>query len=276
MGDKPEFEHIGRVIEDEVRIDASPEEVYRAWTDPEAIAAWFVGRMEGTFEPGETVTWHWDTEGPGMSQRVVVAEPPHRIVTAMELPQGVSYLEVTMEQDGGETVLRLVQSGFGDGPEWDDQCDAMLSGWMIALAILKLFAERYFGRRRREIVVLADAPFEKDEALALQRSEGGLARWLTRSGTPGAAVGEPVRLVLENGETLTGTVLRATPQETVWSWEEIDGVLELKAFREPSWGSKVGVRISSWLEDASDLAEIEEWMRTAVGKLASVLAEGVG
>ncbi len=275
MSENEEFQHTGRMIRDEVRIEAPPEAIYRAWSDPDFVTGWFVGRMEGRMEAGETVTWRWDDAGPGMTQRVVVADPPHRLVTAMELPQGVSYLEITIEQEGGHSVVRLVQSGFGTGPEWDDQYEAMLSGWLIALAILKFFAERYFGRKRTEIVVLGDAPFEPDQLLALQRTEGGLARWLTRSGSPGAG-GESVRLVLADGRTLSGTVLRNTSNEAVWSWDEIDGVLELKAFREPRWGSKVGLRVSSWARDAAELADIESLLSRAVGKLTEVLAQAAG
>jgi uncharacterized protein YndB with AHSA1/START domain len=271
MSEGKEFEHRGRTIRDEIRIDASPENIYRAWADPDMITAWFVGRMEGRMEVGETVTWHWDDPSPGMSQRVLVAEPPHRLVTEMELPHGVSYLEVTIEQEGGHTVLRLVQSGFGEGPDWDDEYEGMLSGWMVALAILKFFAERYLGRRRREIVVLGDAPFDREEVVTLQRSESGLGKWLTRSGDPGRHVGDPDRLVLEDGTTLTGTVLRTTSFETLWSWDEIEGVLEIKAFRSAGWGSKVGLRVSSWIEDAAELADLEGWATRAVEKLTAAL-----
>lgn len=272
MSEPTEFEHTGRVIRDQMRIAAPPEQVYEAWSDPATIRAWFVGRAEGRMEPGETVTWSWDEEGPGMSQRVLVAEPPHRLVTAMELPLGVSVLEVVIEPEGeGHSVLRLVQSGFGEGPDWDDQYDSMLSGWMLALGVLRFFLERYVGRKRREILVLRDAPFDREAVLELQRTEGGLARWLTRSGAPGTSVGEPVRVVLENGRTLTGTILRNTPQETLWSWDEIEGVVEMKAFRTAAWGSQVGVRISSWIEDVAQLADLEGWLATAVGRLVGVL-----
>lgn len=268
-----EFEHTGRVIRDEIRIDAAPDVVYRAWTDPEWVTSWFVGRMKGRMEIGETVTWAWDDGGPGMSQRVLVADPPHRLVTAMELPLGVSYLDVTIEQDGRDSIVRLVQSGFGAGPEWDDQYESMLSGWMVALAILKFFVKRYRGRKRKEIVVLSKATFDPQEMRTLQRTESGLKKWLTRSGAPGDAVGEPVRLVLEDGTTLSGTVLRNTPQETLWSWDEVEGVFELKAFRTPDWGSRVGIRVSSWMEDAADLVDLEGWLTTAVEKLVELLIE---
>lgn len=274
MSEQPEFEHTGRVIRDEIRVDASPDVVYEAFTDPEALTSWFVGRMTGHMEPGETVEWFWDSTGTGMTQHVLVADAPHRLVTRMDLPQGVSYLEVTVEQVDGHSVLRLVQSGFGSGSDWDDQYEGMLSGWMVALGVLKFFVERYFGRPRREILVLGDAPFDQDEVLRLQRTETGLARWLTRSGAPGKTVGEPVRLVLENGQTLTGTVLRNTAWETLWSWDEIEGVVEIKAFRGAHWGSKVGIRISSWLEDLSELSDLEGWLKAVVGTLVDVLSQG--
>ncbi len=271
MSEQENVEHTGRVIRDEMRIAAPAEAVYRAWADPDLITAWFVGRMDGRMEEGETVSWYWDSTGTGMSQGVVVAEPPHRLVTAMELPQGVSYLEVTIEQEEGFSVLRLVQSGFGEGPDWDDQYEGMVSGWMVALGILKFFLERYAGRKRREILVLGDAPFERERMLDLQRTESGLARWLTRSGAPGKMVGEPVRLVLEDGKTLTGTVLRNTKYETLWSWDEIEGVVEIKAFRGAYWGSKVGIRISSWMEDLTELADMEGWLGKVVERLTGVL-----
>jgi uncharacterized protein YndB with AHSA1/START domain len=274
MSATAEHEHTGRIIRDEVRIAASPEDVYRAWSDPASVTGWFLGRMEGRMEPGEEITWYWSDDGPGMRHRVLVAEPPRRLVTRMDLPRGPSDLEITIEEDGPHSIVRLTQSGLGEGPEWDDECEAMLSGWMIALAILKFFAERYLGRRRREIVILADAPFDREEALELQRSEAGLARWLTRSGAPGQTTGEPVRLVLPDGRALTGSVLRATAQETAWSWDEIEGVLEIKAFRGARWGSKVGVRVSSWMKDATDLVDVEGLLTTAVEKLVALLADG--
>lgn len=272
MTEPTEIRHQGRVIRDEIRIEAPAEAVYRAWADPQAITGWFVGRMEGAMEAGETVTWCWDDSDSGMSQRVVVADEPHRIVTEMRLPQGLSVLEVTIEQDGGHSVVRLVQSGFGTGPEWDDQFEGMLSGWMIALGLLKHFLERYRDRTRREIVILSDATYDPERVRGLQRTEQGLGEWLSTSGSPGDAVGDPVRITLENGRTLTGTVLRNTGSETLWSWEEIDGVIELKAFRSAGWGSKIGLRVSSWIEDATELADLEQFLRVAVARMVEAVS----
>jgi len=43
-------------------------------------------------------------------QWVLVADAPHRLVTAMDLPQGVSYLGVTIEQQEGHAVLTQAAS----------------------------------------------------------------------------------------------------------------------------------------------------------------------
>ena len=52
MSENEVFEHTGRVIRDEIRIAAPPEAIYKAWSDPDSVTAWFVSRME----VGETVT----------------------------------------------------------------------------------------------------------------------------------------------------------------------------------------------------------------------------
>jgi len=205
MSDDRRFEHTGRGIRDEIRIDAPAETVYRAWADPEVISSWFVKRMAGRAEEGETIEWFWDEEsGPGVTHEVVLAEAPHHLVTRMALPHGASYLEITIEQEEGYSVVRLVQSGFGEGPEWDEQYEAMLSGWLVAMAVLKFFVERYLGRERREVVVLTDADFDRE-------------------------------------------------------------------FRGQGWGSKVGVRLSSWMEDLADLTDLEGLLTKAVERLVGSL-----
>jgi hypothetical protein len=49
--------------------------------------------------------------------------------------------------------------------------------------------------------------------------------------------------------------------------------MKIKAFRGPHWGSNVGIRISSWMEDAAELADLDGWLPTVVGKLTSVLTQ---
>lgn len=272
MSDDTQIRHEGRAIDDEIRIAAPPEVIWQAWADPSKVAAWFVDRAEGRMEVGETVRWFWDSTDEGMTHRVLAADPPRRLLLALDVPQGATLLEITIEQDRGHSVLRLVQSGFGHGPEWDEQYDGMASGWMIALAILKHFAERYFDRKRTEVMVLEEAGFDLQALQRLHRTDEGLSRWLSRSGYVGTAVGDPVRLILADGRMLTGTILRQTPFETLVSWDEIEGVMELKAFRGPHWGSHVGIRVMSWLEGAGDLMDLEGVLAKAVGKLASLLA----
>ena len=265
------FPHEGRVIRDDIRIDASPEDIWRAWVDPECVPQWFVERAKGEMEVGKTFEWLWDEAGEAAVNHVLSVEPPRRLLLRHDLPEGPTYLEITIEQEDGQSILRLVQSGFGDGRLWDEQYDGMASGWMLALAVLKIFAERYLNRQRTEIMVLRESPFDREGLLTLQRTQDGLGRWLTSKADIGTKVGEPVTVVFQNGHTLTGRVLRQTPYETSWSWEEIDGILEFKAFRGEHWGSQVGVRVMSWLEDTSALDGLHPWLKQAVETLVDVI-----
>jgi hypothetical protein len=42
-------------------------------------------------------------------------------------------------KSGGTCVVRLVMSGFGPGPDWDDEVDGLRSGMRLALSNLQRF-----------------------------------------------------------------------------------------------------------------------------------------
>ena len=44
-----------------------------------------------------------------------------------------------------------------------------------------------------------------------------------------------------------------------------------QAFRGTPWGSKVGVRVMSWLDDVSELADLPDFLGGVVGTLAGLL-----
>jgi uncharacterized protein YndB with AHSA1/START domain len=61
MTTKTPRKHHGRLIDTSIRIETTPDRAWSAWTDPQAIANWFVDRAEGTAAPGEVMTWFFDT-----------------------------------------------------------------------------------------------------------------------------------------------------------------------------------------------------------------------
>lgn len=251
-----------------MRTRATPEAVWEAWTDPEKIAHWFVDRARGKPEVGTTFTWIFEKFGHEIPYEVVSAEPGRRFALAGEVPKsGPFLLEVTIAREGGETVVTLVNSGFLDGAEWDEEYQGIVSGWTQALAILKHYLENYAGRPKRALLVVQPAAFEYSQLLPFYSTAEGLDRWLTTSASIGGA-GEPCALRLANGRSLTGRVLSKTGWEVAISAEEIDGVLELKGFRAGP-GRVVAARLLSWGPTLAP--EWETSLQAALGRLASIL-----
>ena len=277
MTDNPEnepIEHKGRIIRAEIRTKATPQEAYDAWADPEKIAHWFPDRAEGKAEPGATITWVFDKFNYRIPYEVLVAQPAERFAIRWNPPPGMSagILEVTIHKQGGDTVIKLVNSGFREGAEWNEEFEGTDSGWRMALALQKHYLENYFGTSRASFLVMRPAEFSFEQVVELQRSGTGLKKWLTKSGEYGD-VGESFTLELQEGGKASGLVLAKTKRETALGWDEIHGVLELKAF---SMGAQkmLCVRGCGWGLSAEKAKELEGQMERAVERLASALTAG--
>jgi uncharacterized protein YndB with AHSA1/START domain len=267
-----EWKHRGRQIVVEMRTRATPEEVYQAWADPEKIAHWFVDRASGKDEPGTIFTWAFEKFGYEIPYEVAAAEPGRRFALGGEHPKsGPFLLEIRIAREDGETVVTLVNSGFLDGSAWDEEFEGIVSGWINALAVLKHYLENYPGRPKSTILVMQPAQYEVSALLPYYATAEGLDRWLTTSAAIGG-VGEPCALRLPGGRSLTGRVLSKTGWEVALSWEELDGVLELKGFRFPGAGRVVAARVLSWNLLPERQVEIERMLQEALGRLASAFS----
>jgi uncharacterized protein YndB with AHSA1/START domain len=257
--------------EREVRVRASPEQVWRAWADPEIIRQWFADEAEGRAEPGGAIVHRFPNFGFEHRYEVLEADEPHRLRLRAELGGRPFVQEVFVESAGGETVLRLVHSGFseeGSGSS-EEELEGIDSGWKLALAILVRYLENHFGRERETHFVMQPARFSYAELDELFRSEAGLARWLTRSGSIGDD-GEPYELRLRDGSRAAGEVLAWTGREAALSWEEIAGTLELKAFGASADSRMLALRLMSWSGDP--LPFDESLLRASLERLASAVA----
>lgn len=259
-------------IEATIRTTATPEQCYAVWTQPEHLAGWFVDRAEGEAKPGGTLTWHFDKYGFSSSLKIVEIIENERLVMEHpgfgDLPPTVQ--EVTIARDGGETVIRLVHSGFRDDAEWDDEYEGVRSGWQIALGILRRYLDQHFGEPKRALLAMRPAAFEFDQLGPLFRDAGGLAKWLTSAGTIGA-VGSDVALALRDGGTITGEVLADTGREVAVTWDEIRGILELKAFTYPQGSKTVALRATTWSLPDDLAAQTEEVLERALSRLVEAL-----
>jgi uncharacterized protein YndB with AHSA1/START domain len=274
MTDKPEnkpIEHIGRMLRAEIRTKATPQQAYDAWADPEKIAHWFPDRAEGKAEPGATITWVFEKFNYRIPYEVLIAQPAEKFAIRWNPPPGMSagVLEVTIAKEGGETVIKLVNSGFREGAEWNEEFEGTDSGWRMALALLKHYLENYFGISRSSFLAMKSAEFSFDQIVPLHRTAAGLQKWLTKSGEY-SEVGESFSLELQEGGKASGRVLAKTKRGTALSWNEIRGLLELKAF---SMGPQkmLCVRGCGWGLSAEKAKELEAQMERAIERLAALM-----
>ena len=102
-----------------------------------------------------------------------------------------------------QTVVRLVQSGFGTASSWDNEVDSTSRGWLVYLRQLQFTLQRHRGVDRR--VVFTEVKIDTPVADAWQRvfSAAGLAREGT---VAGGAEGGTLDLVTADGDRLRGRV----------------------------------------------------------------------
>jgi uncharacterized protein YndB with AHSA1/START domain len=143
-----------RAIALEARIDATPAEVWNALTDVSALADWFAPHVKGEQRLGGTVEVSWDAKS-WWPSTIEVWDPQRHLRWASEMPpaeDGTPQPRLTVDwlisTDAGQTVLRLVHSGFGEGASWDEQIEGTLGGWKYFLWHLDICVTRHKGTRR--------------------------------------------------------------------------------------------------------------------------------
>jgi uncharacterized protein YndB with AHSA1/START domain len=125
----------------------APERVWRALTDPAALAAWFwPERFATAVDLDLRVGGHYRINGPGVGMAVageyVAVEPPHRLVFTWRWDGDADETLVTMElvaaPDGTELLLTHERfAGDGDRDNhakgWQD-CLDRLPAWLAGAA----------------------------------------------------------------------------------------------------------------------------------------------
>jgi uncharacterized protein YndB with AHSA1/START domain len=266
--------HTGRSIRTTIRTTATPEQLWEAWADPQKLAHWFVDRAEGTAVEGNTLTWYFDRFKYAMPYDVYSAVPGrHLVLTGQPPGRPRFYLEIEIRTEGGTTVLELTNSGFLDQSGWDQEYEGIASGWRMALGMLKLYAERYFGRPRTQFFAMRPAPYEFGELLRYYREPSALGSWLTISGSIGDE-GSAYKLLLRDGGTASGEVLTVAGWEVGLSWREVDGYLGLKGFT-ISNGRAVAIHGCGWGLAETAAADLERKFSSALDRLAALMGSGL-
>jgi uncharacterized protein YndB with AHSA1/START domain len=147
---------MSRSHETVIDIKATPEEVFRAITEPAQIAKWFAPearvdpRVGGEYffswgpgMEGSTVISAWDPYthfGTGRERSVTYSSKGQPVDTGVAQMVAVDYYVEAIGD--GITRLRLVQSGFGPEAAWDDEFESTKRGWAEFLQKLKEILEK--------------------------------------------------------------------------------------------------------------------------------------
>ena len=128
----------GKEIKFERTISGKPEDVYyvvstsQGWRDWMADAAYFRATPGGSFHLS------WDT-GWYASGTVETMEKPDKIVltwSGKDAP-GATQVAISLEPAGESTLVKVVQSGFGEGEQWDASRELAAGGWETGLENLE-------------------------------------------------------------------------------------------------------------------------------------------
>lgn len=224
-------------IELEIEVDGTPEEVWRAIATGPGISSWYVPHTVEEREGGTAVASFG--EGPEMQVpgRVAAWEPPNRIVfDGGEGVGGLAFEWLVEARDGGSCVVRLVNSGFGEGEPWDDQYDGMTEGWGMFLRNLQLHLAHFRGRTA--VPMLPSGYWSGGQDRAWRALAGGLG--LDPDAPPEA--GHRVELGGGDLPRLAGTVVETTANRvTLLTDEPAPGTALITAE-----GMGDGVQASVW------------------------------
>lgn len=182
----------------------TPEEVWAAIATGPGISSWYVPHTVEEREGGAMKASFGSAPEMQVAGRVAAWEPPNRVVfDGGEGVEGLAFEWLVEARSGGTCVVRLVNTGFASGEEWDDHYDAMTEGWRIFLLNLQLHLQHFGGQTATPMLPLAS--WTGPAATAWPAL-------VERLGIPAAAkVGERIEAGAPDSPRLCGTVVEATP-----------------------------------------------------------------
>jgi uncharacterized protein YndB with AHSA1/START domain len=240
-----------RSIELEIDVPGTPEEVWQAIATGPGISSWFVPHSVEEREGGAAMA----SFGPGPEMqipgRVAAWEPPHRVVfDGGEASGGLAFEWMVEARDGGSCVVRLVNTGFGSGDEWDAQYDGMAEGWKLFLLNLRLHMQHFRNRTARSVLPTATWPGPRERAWEALCDALGIP--------VAPAAGERVETNAGDAPALAGTVVESAPCRLALLLDQpASGTAFLAA---EAMGDQVGVSVWSYLygDDGAAAAERDE------------------
>jgi uncharacterized protein YndB with AHSA1/START domain len=197
---------------EEIEIDAAPEAVWRALTDPDELTNWFPLAAKVTPGPGGEVWFSWKNEFEGRQRIEAWEEDRHLALVdvADDKRPFAGRADYHLEDRGGKTLLRLVHSGFPADAGWDGLVDATRRGWRFELRGLRHYLEHHRGRPRSHVWLRLGC--SEDANVVWERLLGrqGLC---TRGNLADARAGDAYDIESGAGDLFRGTVMIHHPPQ---------------------------------------------------------------
>jgi len=183
-----------RAIRQEATVAAPLDAVWQALTEAEELKRWFPLDAKVTPGPSGSVSVSWG--GDEWTVRIDVWRPNKHLRLVSEMPGaegegGTMAIDYHLATEAGETVVRLVHSGFGASSDWDDMYDGTAAGWAYFLVNLRFYLERHRGTPRDMVWTRITVP--GDPTVTWDRVFGPQAFSLAPAG-PGPVIGDQVSL----------------------------------------------------------------------------------
>lgn len=167
-----------RTFERSLDIAAPADAVWSALTDAQELERWFPVSSDVKPGVGGSILLSWGSPWDGRAP-IQIWEPSRHLRIGWPWggkpgepsPLAVDYY---LESHGASTRLRLVHSGFAQGPDWDMEYDGVSSGWTFELRSLKHYLERHRGSPRAIAWSRVRTSMPRERAWAQLFSENGL------------------------------------------------------------------------------------------------------
>ena len=130
-----------KIVEAQIRIDASTDEVYAALIDGDALRAWFAEEASVALDAGRyefSGRYILGTPEPGQPEmKLYEVQPGRKLVYGWPLDGAETVVAMEVEAEGGDTLLKLEHHNLPGSLSW-----LVEAFWSMALENLRGYAER--------------------------------------------------------------------------------------------------------------------------------------
>jgi len=137
---------MSRTIELTRTTEASPERVFRAWTDADELNRWWTTTAESDARTGGAFAYGFEFEDVSRDHIYTGAyhevAPGERVSYPWQAGVGETTVDVRLEPAGDGTKVTLLHSGWGAGAEAEEAVELHEQGWRFFLDNLVAYLDR--------------------------------------------------------------------------------------------------------------------------------------